>query len=114
MENGMSGQKGCPRILPRSRRAKKCVASFISKESCERSEGTWTRIHVNYQEVLGKNSICGSTQTFKGVPYESHKVRQGTENAQQELVNVDKPDIIFAPSTVVNHNGINMQLKFSS
>ena len=115
MKNGLAGQSNCPRIPPRNKHSEYCVASYISKESCENGGGNWTKVHINYKEMLSDNSgACASVQTVKGVAYEPHTVTQGTDKDQQDLVKVDKPEVIYAPSTVVNHNGMNMQGKFSS
>ena len=103
----------CP-LTSSNKPGETCVASFISKESCEKSKGKWTKVHTNYKEVSANNQICSDVQLFPGIPYEAHKITQGTENKRQQLVKVDKPEVIFAPSTVVNHNGMNMQGKFSS
>ena len=116
MKNGLAGQSNCPRIPPRNRRSSSCVASYISKESCENGGGKWTKVHINYKEThsLNNSGVCDNVQTIKGVAYEPHSVTQGSDKDQQVLVKVDKPEVIYAPSTVVNHNGMNMQGKFSS
>ena len=114
MKNGLSRQSSCPRT-PRNRPSELCVASYISKRSCEAGRGKWTKVHVNYKEKSSDNkAACDSIQTFKGVAYEAHKITQGTEKDEQDLVKVDRPAVIYAPSTVVNHNGLNMEGKFSS
>ena len=115
MKNGLANQASCPRIPPRNRPSESCVASYISKKSCEAGEGTWTKVHINYKEKSSENKgACDGIQTVKGVAYEPHKITQGSENNEQDLVKVNKPEVIYAPSTVVNHNGINMNGKFSS
>ena len=115
MNNGLAKQSSCPRTPPRNRPSESCVASYISKESCEAGGGTWTKVHINYKEKSSDNSAtCDGIQTFNGVAYEPHKITQGSENDAQDLIKVDKPAVIYAPSTVVNHNGINMEGKFSS
>ncbi|XP_068712154.1 protein DD3-3-like [Montipora foliosa] len=114
MENGLRGEASCPRTPPRNRPAQKCVARFISRESCEKGGGKWTKVHINYKEILKTDFNTSNDQVLKGVAYESHKITQGTENKEQLLLKVDKPEVIYAPSTVVNHNGVNMQGKFSS
>ena len=50
----------------------------------------------------------------RGVPYEPHKLSQGADQKKQFVLLQKRPDVIYAPSTVVNHNGINMEGKFSS
>ena len=41
-------------------------------------------------------------------------VSQGADQKEQFVVLAPKPEVIYAPSTVVNHNGMNMEGKFSS
>ena len=117
MDNRLSGQQPCPKIPPRNRRARKCVASFITKESCENGGGTWVIVKTHFKEKLSNNpdSACANKyQTVKGVAYEPHLITQGTEGGEEDLVVADPPEVIYAPSTVVNHNGMNMEGKFSS
>lgn len=115
MKNGLANQQSCPRTPPRNRPSESCVASYISKESCEKGGGAWTKVLINYKEKLSENNgACPGIQSVKGVAYEAHTITQGTGNDEQYVVKVDKPQVIYAPSTVVNHNGLNMQGKFSS
>ena len=115
MQNGQSSPKSCPRTSPRNRPSASCVAKYISKESCEKGGGTWTKVLSNYKEKLSDNAVsCDSIQSMKGVAYEPHTITQGSGKDEQDLVKGDRPEVIYAPSTVVNHNGINMQGKFSS
>jgi len=115
MKNGLANQRSCPRTPPRNRPSESCVASYISKESCEKGGGAWTKVLINYKEKLSENNgACPGIQSVKGVAYEAHTIPQGKENDEQYVVKVDKPQVIYAPSTVVNHNGLNMQGKFSS
>ena len=115
MKNGLAKQKPCPKIPGTKTSHGSCVASYISNDTCVAGEGTWKKVHINYKAKSSDNNVaCDSIQTFKGVAYEPHKITQGTENDEQDLVKVDKPAVIYAPSTGVNHNGINMEGKFSS
>ena len=51
----------------------------------------------------------------KGVPYEAHKISQGCDSKKQYVFLKDLlRSLIYAPSTVVNHNGINMEGNFSA
>ncbi|KAJ7333542.1 hypothetical protein OS493_017080 [Desmophyllum pertusum] len=119
MKNGLAKQKTCPRTSNRNRPAEKCVASYITKESCENGGGDWVKVTTNYKEKYSENSAnsaCANKfQTvIKGVAYEPHLIAQGADGQEQDLVKADPPEVIYAPSTVVNHNGMNMQGKFSS
>ena len=40
---------------------------------------------------------------------QAHKISQGYDNKKQYLLLNRPPQVIYAPSTVVNHNGINME-----
>ena len=117
MNNGVAGQQACPRTPPRSKPASICVASFITKEACENGGGTWKKVKTNFKEMLSDNadSACaGKYQSVKGVAFQPHLISQGTDGSEEDLVVADKPKVIYAPSTVVNHNGMNMEGKFSS
>ena len=117
MNNGLAGQQGCPKTAPRNRPASKCVASFITKESCEKGGGSWVNVKTHFKEKLSVNSdsACANKfQTVKGLAYEPHLITQGAEGSEEDLVAADPPEVIYAPSTVVNHNGMNMEGKFSS
>ena len=115
MKNGLQKQSSCPRIPPRNRNSEYCVASFISRESCVNGGGNWTKVLTNYKERLSNNAdLCASVKRVYGVPYEAHKITQGSDNQEQVLVRADETEVVYAPSTVVNHNGLNMEGKFSS
>ena len=122
MNIGLANQKPCPRIPRRNRPNAKCVASFITKESCENGGGSWVKVKTHYKEKFSPNQgsnfqdkpCANKLQTVKGVAYEPHLITQGTEASEQDLVMADPPEVIYAPSTVVNHNGMNMEGKFSS
>ena len=117
MNHRLAGEQPCPKIPPRSRRAPKCVASFITKESCEKGGGNWVTVKTQFKEKLPVNldRTCASKfQTVRGLAYEPHLITQGTEGSEEDLVKADQPEVTYAPSTVVNHNGMNMEGKFSS
>ena len=40
---------------------------------------------------------------------QAHKISQGYDNKKRYLLLNRPPQVIYAPSTVVNHNGINME-----
>ena len=86
--------------------ADKCIAKYITEESCNAGNTTWTRFVTNYVEkTAGILSTCkneGDIKLAVGVPYEPQKLSQGADQRKR------------APSTVVNHNGMNMEGKFSS
>ncbi|KAL9983507.1 hypothetical protein ACROYT_G005691 [Oculina patagonica] len=117
MPGKLTGQPNCPpennNIL-----AEKCVAKFITAESCKAAGGTWTKFITNYVErTAGVLSTChnvGEMKLARGLPYEPHKLSQGADNKAQFVLLHKPPDVIYAPSTVVNHNGMNMEGKFSS
>ena len=117
MNDGLAGQQACPKIRPRNRRALKCVASFITKESCENGGGTWKKVITHFNEKLSVNSYntcANKVRSVKSLAYKPHLITQGTDGSEDDLVVADPPEIIYAPSTVVNHNGMNMEGKFSS
>ena len=98
--------------------AEKCVVSYITAEACKAAGGTWTKFVANYVEKTGGVlSTChgfGDMKLARGVPYEPHKLSQGADQQKQFVLLHKPPDVIYAPSTVVNHNGMNMEGKFSS
>ena len=117
MPTTLTGNPNCPQentlLL-----AKKCVAKYITREACNHNNGTWTKFITNYLEKTGGVlSTCHSDSGLRlarGIPYEPHKVSQGADLPEQYVVLHETPDVIYAPSTVVNHNGMNMEGKFSS
>ncbi|XP_068708416.1 protein DD3-3-like [Montipora foliosa] len=117
MPKGLKDQTDCP---PDNQgiTAKKCVAKYITKDKCKAAGGDWTRFITNYLEkTAGVLSTChgfDDMKLAKGVPYEAHKISQGSDNKKQYVLLHRPPDVMYAPSTVVNHNGINMEGKFSS
>ena len=98
--------------------AEKCVAKYITEESCKGAGGMWRKFITNYLEkTAGVLSTChnvGGMKLARGIPYEPHKISQGADNKIQYVIQHKPPDVIYAPSTVVNHNGMNMHGKFSS
>ena len=111
------GKQTCPRNHD-NKLAEKCVAKYITAKSCEAAGGIWKKFITNYVEkTAGILSTChdqGDMKLSRGVPYEPHKLSQGADQKKQFVLLQKRPDVIYAPSTVVNHNGINMEGKFSS
>ena len=111
------GKQTCPRNHA-NKLAEKCVAKYITAKSCKAASGTWKKFITNYVEkTAGILSTChdqGDMKLARGVPYEPHKLSQGAGQKKQFVLLQKLPDVIYAPSTVVNHNGINMEGKFSS
>ena len=117
MDDGLANQRRCPRTPPRNRPAAKCVASFITAETCQKGGANWIEVETNYKEKLPSQTdgaCAGKFKTIRGVAYEPHKITQGSDGPKEELVAGDPVEVIYAPSTVVNHNGLNMEGKFSS
>ena len=118
MPSKLPGQSTCPRINQDNSVATKCVASYITATSCMAAGGEWTKFITNFLEkTAGVLSTChakGNRRLVKGLPYEPHQVSQGADGDQQYLVFDKPPEVIYAPSTVVNHNGMNLEGKFSS
>ena len=118
MDDGLANQRRCPRTPPRNRPAQKCVASFITDETCKKGGANWKKVKTHFLEKVPSQSdgaCAGKFQTVKGVAYEPHQITQmGSDGAEEDLVVADTPEVIYAPSTVVNHNGLNMHGKFSS
>ena len=117
MDDSLANQRRCPKTAPRNKPAPECVASFITKETCENGGGKWVNLTTQYKEKYSSQSdsaCAGKIQTVKGVAYEPHLITQGADGVEEDLVKADPTEVIFAPSTVVNHNGMNMQGKFSS
>ena len=111
------GKQTCPRNHA-NKLAEKCVAKYITAKSCKAAVGIWKKFTTNYVEkTAGILSTChdqGDMKLARGVPYEPHKLSQGADQKKQFVPLQKLPDVIYAPSTVVNHNGINMEGKFSS
>ena len=94
--------------------SEKCVASFITKSSCINGGGSWVIVKTHFTEKYSRNSNKYAEKYEHGLAYEPHLITQGTEHDKQYLVAADLPEVIDAPSTVVNHNGMNLEGKFSS
>ena len=117
MPTKLAGNTDCP-LDNLNVRADKCVAKYITAESCKAAGGTWTKFITNYVEkTAGVLSTChdfGEMRIARGIPYDAEKITQGSDNKPQFVLLHKTPDVIYAPSTVVNHNGMNMEGKFSS
>ena len=117
MPTKLTGNANCP-LTNENRLAKECVAKYIAAETCKAGGGRWTKFITNIAEkTAGVLSTChgeGDMKIARGIPYEPHKLSQGADQKQQYVLLHKPPDVIYAPSTVVNHNGINMEGKFSS
>ncbi|KAL9983511.1 hypothetical protein ACROYT_G005695 [Oculina patagonica] len=117
MPSKLTGNANCP---PENNNdiADKCVAKYITAESCKAAGGTWTKFITNYLEktagILSSCEAQGGLKVTKGLPYEPNKLSQGSDEMEQYVLLHKPPDVIYAPSTVVNHNGMNMEGKFSS
>lgn len=117
MPTTLAGNPVCPPNNDNIR-AEKCVAKYITEGSCKAAKGTWTKFVTNYHEkTAGVLSTChdqGEMKLARGLPYEPHMLSQGSDQKEQYVLLHKPPDVIYAPSTVVNHNGMNMEGKFSS
>ncbi|XP_029198433.2 protein DD3-3 [Acropora millepora] len=115
-ENGKNGIQ-CPQKAHNIRN-ERCVSQFITETNCKKNGGTWTKFVTNYIErTAGVLSTCkdeGNMKLTYGRPYEPHKISQGAEALEQYLLLQEPPKVAFASSTVVNHNGMSMDGKFSS
>ncbi|XP_078358494.1 protein DD3-3-like [Oculina patagonica] len=115
MPTKLAGNHDCPRDED-NHPAASCVAKYITAASCKAAGATWTKFITNYLEKTeGVLSTCGEgIEIARGLPYEPQKHSQGSDGKKQYVVLHKPPDVIYAPSTVVNHNGMNMEGKFSS
>ena len=117
MPTKLAGNANCPPTNDNIA-AEKCVAKYITMETCKAAGGTWTKFITNIAEkTAGVLSTChgqGDMKLARGVPYEPHTVSQGADQKEQFVLLHKPPDVINAPSTVVNHNGMNMEGNFSS
>ena len=117
MPNNLEGIY-CPPPNGQDNPAFQCIAKYITAESCKNAGGTWTKFITNFLEkTAGILSTChdvGEMKLARGVPYEAHKISQGADNKLQYVLLHKPPDVIYAPSTVVNHNGMSMEGKFST
>ena len=117
MPTTLKDNPNCPRDNSNNL-AKQCVAKYITEDACEKAGGKWTKFITNYiEKTSGVLSTChniGDMKLSRGLPYEPHKLSQGADGKEQFVLLHKTPDVIYAPSTVVNHNGLNMEGKFSS
>ena len=117
MPSGVGGNPACPKDH-QNVVADKCVSKHISRTACKAAGGKWTRFITNYLEkTAGVLSTChgeGDEKLARGIPYEPHEISQGSDEKVQFVLLNKPPDVIYAPSTVVNHNGMGMDGKFSS
>ena len=117
MPSTLAGNAPCPRTNA-NLLAENCVAKYITAVSCKVAGGKWTKFITNYQEkTAGVLSTChgvGDMKLARGLPYEPHMESQGADQNEQFVLLHKPPDVIYAPSTVVNHNGMNMEGKFST
>ena len=117
MPTQLTGNPNCP-LENTNLPAEKCVAKYITANECLAEGGKWTKFITNYQEkTSGVLSTChgvGDMKLARGRPYEPHKLSQGADQKEQFVILHKPPEVIYASSTVVNHNGMNMEGKFSS
>ncbi|XP_020608614.1 protein DD3-3-like isoform X3 [Orbicella faveolata] len=117
MPNNLEGIT-CPPPNGQDNPAFQCIAKYITAESCKAAGGTWTKFITNYLEkTSGVLSTChdvGEMKLARGIPYDAHKISQGADNKLQYVLLHKPPDVIYAPSTVVNHNGMSMEGNFST
>ena len=113
----LPGNLHCPREHT-NHIAQQCVAKYITANTCKAAGGRWTKFITNIVErtsgILSTCHAMGDMRLKRGIPYQPHKVSQGADEPVQYVLVQKPPDVIYAPSTVVNHNGINMKGKFSS
>ena len=96
----------------------KCVAKYLTEKACKQAGGKWIRFITNViEKTAGVLSTCegvGDMQLKRGVPYEPHEVSQGADQLEQYVLVQKPPDVVYAPPTYVNHNGVTTKGKFSS
>lgn len=95
----------------------KGALKHINATTCKAAGGRWTKFITNFiekSEGVLDSCIDKSVHLVRGLPYESHLLSQGADRKSQYVVVQEPPEVIYAPSTVVNHNGVNMEGKFSS
>ncbi|CAH3141935.1 unnamed protein product, partial [Porites evermanni] len=96
----------------------KCVAKYLTAEACKNAGGKWTRFITNVMErTRGVLSTCHGIDGMKlkrGVPYEPHEVAQGGDLLEQYVLVQKPPEVLYAPSTYINHNGVGRDGKFTS
>ena len=95
----------------------KGALKYINATTCKAAGGRWTKFITNFiekSEGVLDSCIDKSVHLVRGLPYESHLLSQGADRKSQYVVVQEPPEVFYAPSTVVNHNGVNMEGKFSS
>jgi len=105
------------KYLCMNQQSQKGALKYINATECKAAGGRWTRFITNFlekSEGVLDSCIDKSVPLVRGLPYESHLLSQGADRKRQYVVVQEPPEVIYAPSTVVNHNGVNMEGKFSS
>ncbi|XP_068676289.1 uncharacterized protein [Montipora foliosa] len=96
----------------------KCAAKYLTAEACKNAGGKWTRFITNVMErTRGVLSTChgiGEMKLKRGVPYEPHEVAQGGDLLEQYVLIQKPPEVLYAPSTYINHNGVGRDGNFTS
>ncbi|KAM7428989.1 hypothetical protein ABFA07_020090 [Porites harrisoni] len=96
----------------------KCVAKYLTAEACKKAGGKWTHFITNVMErTRGVLSTChgiGGMKLKRGVPYEPYEVSQGGDLLEQYVLVQKPPEVVYAPSTYINHNGVGYDGKFTS
>ena len=117
MPTKLPGHGDCPKKND-GQPGEKCVAKYLTAEDCKNQGGKWTRFITNViEKTAGVLSTChqiGDMQLKRGVPYEPHKVSQGADELEQYVLIQKPPDVVYAPPTYINHNGVTTEGKFSS
>ena len=117
MPTRLPGHDDCPKKND-GQLGEKCVSKYLTEKDCKSQGGKWTRFITNViEKTAGVLSTChqiGDMQLKKGVPYEPHKVSQGADELEQYVLIQKPPDVVYAPPTYVNHNGVTTEGKFSS
>ena len=69
------------------------------------------------ERTRGVLSTCHGIDGMKlkrGVPYEPHEVAQGGDLLEQYVLVQKPPEVLYAPSTYINHNGVGRDGNFTS
>ena len=63
--------------------AQQCVAKYITANTCKAAGGRWTKFITNIVErtsgILSTCHAMGDMKLKRGIPYQPHKVSQGSE-----------------------------------
>jgi len=117
MTRDSAGNNDCP-LKNDNSHGERCVAKYLTEAACKQAGGKWIRFITNVIEKTGGVlSTCkgvGDMKLKKGVPYEPQEVSQGAEQLVQYVLVHNPPDVVYAPPTYVNHNGVTTNGKFSS